>query len=545
MRLMCRGRCFRVRYGLWPALINNLYVTTTFPILRASLAWLFSLSDRRFKLLALAFSLLLSGWSVWQADLLNVDGVLYLQAAETLRAGDWHGAMLFYPWPFYSMIIATLDMLLPGGAELAGHLFNAVAIAGALWVLLALLQLLGGDRRVLLAGALLFFTNEFINDYRHYMVRDFAYWWCYLGGLFFLIRYARDGRSRDALFWGGCMVLAGAFRLEGLVIWALGPLPLLFTGLWRRYLLSNIVLAGGVAAAGLFAWLAPDNSFLDVSRLTEPLEAVGVLWNTLVHDLPVRGYALADAVLDKRSRTYGPAAILLVIGMVYLVKVFNAVGVIVLAGSWLAWRLSAIRQAMREAGWVVWFALLNLLILWAYLLIRLYLSERFLLPLTLTLLLPAAFALAWLFSAAAEQGGTGLARHLKGVRVAVAVLLIALFADGVEQFGEDRSYVREAGVWLAEQGLTNREIAANNALIYYYAGQAVHKYVWSDLNGKLLRGELEADDWRRARYLAVKIRPGQRDLAAYLAAYPGLTPVRVFGDPGRGRVEIYRIDAAH
>ena len=85
MRLMCRGRCFRVRYGLWPALINNLYVTTTFPILRASLAWLFSLSDRRFKLLALAFSLLLSGWSVWQADLLNVDGV------PGLILGDGHG----------------------------------------------------------------------------------------------------------------------------------------------------------------------------------------------------------------------------------------------------------------------------------------------------------------------------------------------------------------------------------------------------------------------------------------------------------------------
>ncbi len=124
---------------------------------------------------AAIISLFLSAWSVYLDDVVNSDGVLYLWAAEALKAGDWQEALALYKWPLYSSLISLVS-LIPGlGVEYAAHVLNAALTALAVVVFLSLVRELGADRKMLIAAAIVILLFPGLNRYRAFIIRDAGY----------------------------------------------------------------------------------------------------------------------------------------------------------------------------------------------------------------------------------------------------------------------------------------------------------------------------------------------------------------------------------
>src|SRR5690606_4389031 len=65
-----------------------------------------------------------------------------------------------------------------------------------------------------------------INEMRYFLIRDFAFWAFALWSLSLLVDYSANARLGSAIGWCLCVLLATAFRLEGLLLLALAPLAL-------------------------------------------------------------------------------------------------------------------------------------------------------------------------------------------------------------------------------------------------------------------------------------------------------------------------------
>lgn len=89
-------------------------------------------------------SLLVSLWALYLDPVVNVDGIIYIKAAEHFTEGHWDTALSIYKWPFYSFIIS---MVAQAAGMTEGH--AAYLVNGSLYVLMllgfvALVKSLGG-----------------------------------------------------------------------------------------------------------------------------------------------------------------------------------------------------------------------------------------------------------------------------------------------------------------------------------------------------------------------------------------------------------------
>src|SRR4051812_35126352 len=76
--------------------------------------------------LAIVFSLLLTTIVFQHQQPLNLDGIIYLNAAETLLNNGVKAAMLVYAWPFYPLLIAAISVTSHLSLLISAYLLNAL-----------------------------------------------------------------------------------------------------------------------------------------------------------------------------------------------------------------------------------------------------------------------------------------------------------------------------------------------------------------------------------------------------------------------------------
>jgi hypothetical protein len=187
----------------------------------------------------------------------------------------------------------------------------------------------------------------------------------------------------------------------------------------------------------------------------------------------------------------------------------------------------------KPARLVLWaYIAVNVLITAAFLVDYMFLTKRYLLALTLLLMLWVPFALERLIEL----------RHVRRWVLPVVLLWILGSAlGGVIDFGYSKAYVRDAGRWLAAHASAKTVIYSNDALVMFYSDHFGNRIFEQAVQFKDMT-MLANGKWRQYEYLALKVNPQELKSSAVIQEIGAQTaPVAVFANKRGDEVIIYKV----
>jgi hypothetical protein len=502
------------------------------PTRHASGAWL--LDRLGIRGAAVLLSLALTAWCLYRDPVINHDGILYIRAAAAILEGDWRGAFAIYPWPFYAWLVALTHLATGLALEPSAHLLDALLQALTVWAFITVVKELGGDRRVMLAAAVVILLHPPFNEYRSFVIRDFGYWAFYLVALLWFLRYLRTPRVGTAVAWGASIVLATLFRIEGLVILLTLPLALLFRRDYSfharcRQLAGAQVVPFAVLAV-LAAWSLLGQPIEQTGRLAEPIQWVQQFGRQLSGGFQQKAAALGQAILNQYSSSYAMAGVLAVLLVILVGKTIGTLTPLYTLLALHAWRgrLVPVPAGMgRVLGWLV---LVQTAILVGFLANNFFLTGRFAMGWALTVMPLVPFSLVALYDLWRKRYAGG--RAAGWLFPAACAVLLVMAVDGLTSFGPSKAYIRDAGLWLKERAPLEAKVHSNNKILTFYAGKRENDwarwFTWEETAALLQDGS-----WRNYDYVAVAVDRRHPERADLLAAKLGRAPVARF-DNGRG-----------
>ena len=388
--------------------------------------------ERRIWLGAGLASLLLSLLAVWQNPYINTDGVHYLRAV----AGDTESVRHIGHWLFYSKLIGLTSQITGLELETAAQLLNALLDLTTVLALLMWVKSLGGDHRVLFWAALLVLSLPYFNGNRAEIIRDHGYWAFSLLALTAYTRLWRRFSWRALAGWNLAMILATAFRVEGVAFLVLMPLGLLARPLpWRRRLLQSLA-ALGPALLLLLLWLiwGPEED-----RLSRLLQQGSGLFDSVLGHFEAKAQALHELLPDfsiGSSRMVLLMALLLAIARDLAESLSWPLALLLLARRWFP--APGVGICYRQV--VGLYAAITLLVLLLHGSRHFIMVSRYTLALALALLPLAAFSLAHFWSR----------REGSGPRRLVVILALGwLVGDSLIDQNRPKPYLTDAGRWAA------------------------------------------------------------------------------------------------
>lgn len=491
------------------------------------------MSGRRIELVAVMTSVVLTLWLLYLDNVINDDSVLYLKSAEAFARGDWHAAVGIYNWPFYSMLIAAIHLATGLDIDIAAYALNGVLYGVLVWAYLGVVRLCGADRRTLWLAALFILLLPSLNDYRTFIVRDIGFWTCYLLGLWALLKFQARPRLLTALAWGGIMVLATLFRIEGIAFLIVLPLVLLWrppSG-YRRALLRfaclQMVLAAGIVAVVLWFAVAGPNAFS--GRLLEPLQLARMFGDQLSSGLLEKAAALREHVLVYHSRNAALSGVLAILTYILLSYVAKSLGLLgwISLGAGLKWRAFPFTPTVRRT--LTMAAVLNAVVLVIFLVPQFFLTGRYVMPLTLTLGLCVPFGLSAMYRRWRERRD----RRAGAWLFPIAMLLLAFMAvDSLWSFGASKNHLKEAGLWLRTNTPATARIYSNDTVVGFYAHKSGDEWKRSQ---PPLADALQPDALTRYDYVVVSVKRHDA-IPAQLAT---VHPVREFKNRKNDRTLVF------
>ncbi|HSH43161.1 MAG TPA: hypothetical protein VK973_13630 [Arenicellales bacterium] len=492
----------------------------------------------RFLVLAvLVLSLGVSLWALYLDPVINMDGILYVEAAAHFARGEWTQGFAVYKWPFYSLLIGALSAVTGMHGGHAAYTLNAGLYVVLVLGFVAFVKVLGGSRRALWLAAFVGLLHPVLNEFRAFVIRDVGYWACYLWGLAFLLAYARDGGTR--LLTAGVVAALAAFlfRIEGFALLAVLPAGIYAArvgGARAAPFLVPAALAAAAAAAIAPVWqYVSEVNVSTPDLLLHPLHHVAESWRLIGDNVAARLQALQR---EFGGLGTGPAALSVYAGTalaMMLIESIKSVG-IVFTGL-LVYGLAACRihvPAPMRNWWLLAVAVQVLLVL-QFGLTNFFLAERYPVALALTVLpvVPLALDDIW-----RRFGSAGDSRRWRAVLV--TVLLVVESLEGLD-VATGKHYIKDAGLWLRASAPPGSTLYSNNRILAYYAGleKALPdaRYTWEEA-----MQQVWTDNWRRHDYFALVMPAAERRNEVLLFQRLDAEPVKTFGSDTGDRVLIFR-----
>jgi hypothetical protein len=483
--------------------------------------------------LALFGSLLLSISAYLCHDPINVDGILYLHTAETYLNNGLDAALAEYRWPLYSILIAATSQLTHLSLLHAAQLLNAGLVGLLVVVFIKLIEELGGSRPVMIAATLIILLYPPLNHDRSLIVRDFGYWAFALLSLWQLLRFAKYQKWQHAFTWAFFMLLATLFRIEGGVLLLFIPFAFcLQTGDIKsrlKHFLQAYTLMIGIAAIALICWI--------VHPLSIPLGRIKELYTQLLE-----GFSLSTAALQTKIKAItqllqpdvniNDVSILVIIGLLglFIWRILTSLG---LANIILSYHAHAykLHQISRQAKSILWsFTLINAIILLVFLGQRFFLSERYIILLSLSLLLWLPFSLVTLYENWRTQQTQGLS-HLFPL---ICLLMVSMLVSSVGHFGHSKGYIVDAGTWLKQHISRNDTLYSNSQEILFYADRSSRT---EDANPSILQN----GQWKKFDFLALRFNHKQPAIEHQVLKQLQLKPIQIFSNHRRDQVLILQV----
>jgi hypothetical protein len=491
-------------------------------------------------LFAIGASLLLSWWLCYRETVINSDAICYLLSAKAIGAAGLRPAMQLCgqaQWPFYSFLLYGLAQFshLPSltAAYLIDGLFSTLSVLTFILIVKELLlsstKIQHATRILWLAAFVILLAHTF-NSVRVYIVRDHGFWTFYLGSLFFLLRFFRLPRWKYALAWNFCLLIAALFRIEGVVFLLAIPFFALLLPLKHQakcfFMLNTPTI---LIAIALGAWLfVHPQAFAQLGRLPE-------VFQQLQHGIVMLGeryqankVALVQHVLTPDSAREAGLILFLTLFAAYLVNVIANLSIPYLLLVLYAWWH---RAAAFHKG-VVWllssYLMVNVAVTLTFYIERLFLSKRYLIALSLVLMLWVPFALNTLWQ---ERR-----RLLLGL---AALFIAAAGVSSIIDFGYSKSYIHDAGNWLAANVPAQAALYANDGLVMYYSGHFGDS-IFTQMPKYAKLEKIAHGQWKHYDYLALRLNKHAKEETTVLQEI-NRQPIKIFSNVRGDKVIIYQV----
>lgn len=481
-------------------------------------------------LIAGVASILLSFWAAMRSVVINPDGICYLQSADSMALGLSVAAHLCDQahWPFYSALIYGVSSVTRLSSLYSAYVIDGLFSLISVLAFLMIVRFLKGSNRVLwLAAFVILFAHEF-NSLRDEIIRDHGFWAFYLLSVLFLLRFFQKPRMCYAFSWSISLIIATLFRIEGIFFLLVLPvLAFIIPGQRiRAFLKLNVLTIVGLIGVGIWYFVHPQSSVDQVGRVGELKLQLTQGLNILIHNFQLTALKIADVALSKYSRHEASLLLCLVLFSWYIIQVVGNLSLLYAVLVIYAWFKKSL-VLNRSARWVLLgYVLLNVIITMIFLTEHMFLSKRYLVALSLILMLWVPFALETLY------------QKCKYLCALIMLLIVICSLGGIVSFGHSKKYLHDAGEWLESNVPQHASLFSNDYHVMYYS-----KHFGNDIFAK--SHEFSAENilsdakWKKYDYVALRFN--QQDAKNNEVVMKQLgAPVQVFANKRGDEVVIYK-----
>ena len=478
-------------------------------------------------------SAILSVYTTAASDLVNKDGILYLNTAKAFLEGGLADAYASYSWPFYSFIIALIHKLSGLDMTQSASLINAFFIIVASITFIRIYEVITAGERSLLIPMLFILMLPILNEYRAYTIRGPGFWAFMLIAILFFLSYIKQPSIKNAAGWQLCGIIATLFRVEGIAFLLLAPLyfPLirweiagclrhfiklyaipatLFVGTLLIYLATLTRANIGGSTLGHLSYLSPAILLEQISNTADQIRAIMPLLSSDKEAIIIMTSGLLTLLAYKLFFNLQPLFVLI-------------------SGYGIRHRWVAFRQ---ESGVILFFAAISLLTLLVVAWNQFFISSRFtIFTVILLSLISCQYvdrAIQWLI----KKGD-------KRLLIGMAAIVLALFLDSIISTGAHKDNIITAAKWSTEQLQDDDPMVCNEPRLAYYSNNRCHfqTHLYSHLDDAKL-DQLQTQGYRHLMLWVKKKNSVMRDT---LDQSERLTFVKAFANKKGDEVRIYAL----
>ncbi len=413
-------------------------------------------------------SIFLSILRFYHYPVFNIDGLLYLKAANAFLSQGLKASMSVYGWPFYSIILALISKSLHLTLLHTGYLLNYIFSVLTVLIFIRLVEELGGSTKLLWLAALIILTYLSFNHFRADILRDNGYWFFYLLSIFYLFRFMQNTKWSYAILWGLSILIGALFRIEGIMFLLLVPFVVFFcrqfsmTDRFKSYIKLNILLSVFVIILSVVFFLH-HNVLLQSGRLYELLKEFSGGVHLFVN-FPSMNIGVKQHVIGQLAAN--DSVVFLFFGLLGLF-LYNVVGIIslgYLVATCFA-RFKPENSSIRPMLLILaWYVAINVFVLSVYFLQQEgFLSDRYLIALALTLLIFVPFGLSYLYERWRE-----CPKKLNVNNILfwfVCLTIVWMTVGSLHRFGPSKVYIYKSAQWIRKNAPKNAKIYTNHAVL--------------------------------------------------------------------------------
>lgn len=493
-------------------------------------------------LFAIVVSLLLSAWMSWQAGVINPDAICYLLSAQTMGTSGLTDAMKLCgqaQWPFYSMIIYAIAHVTHLSLAVSAYVINAICSAISVIFFMLIVEELGATQLTLWLAAFVILSAHHFIGVREYIIRDHGFWAAYLVSVYCLLRFFTTTQAKYAFYFSISMLLATLFRIEGIIFLALTPFITWFLNSYslsqraKMFLLLNL-LPFCLACVGILLILFhPQHGITSISRLPTFYHQLMQSHSVIAYRYNNGKEMLIRYALPLEAASSAGAIWILTLISWYFLSIINnltAIFTLLVIYAWIyRLPLQATSKNRIQSIALFGFIFINILITASFFVEYFFLSKRYLMALSLVLMIWVPFALNHLLMDWQDKRS-----RLMYFFASTIILVYALSA--MVNVHNSKTYINEAGMWLAQHVPADQKIYANDLQVMYYSNHFDNKvfhYSKTDF--------LENNKWQSYDYIALRVNRDEQATAKQILEKMNNQLVQVFGNPRGDKVFIYKM----
>jgi hypothetical protein len=406
-------------------------------------------------------SLTLSIFAYFGNDIINRDGILYMNMAEAFLQGGLAETVKLYNWPFFSILVACIHQLTSLPLEASAYLLNALLLALMLDTLLLISNKLLIDKQQLAIAAVLFICFQSFNEYRDFIIRDFGYWaFCSLT-LYRFIVFLEKPTITNATLWQLVAVTAVLFRIEGTVILLGLPLYLFIyyspkIAFQQSIKLNYLFIIGVIAATGFAIEMSGSSAaFSKIMSISDYINP-----NIFLESFKQKASIIETQVLNQYSAKY--SAFILSTGLIFMLfyKLVKAISFGYLGVYLLDRYQRASASITPYRSLIIYFAILNLAILLAFLFHEYFMSRRYTIVMLISLLLLMLPRLTHIIAQAWSSRN-------KTLLIIISLILLIGLIDGITS-SRSKTYIKDTAIWASKNLPEDSIVATADVFIEYY-----------------------------------------------------------------------------
>lgn len=489
------------------------------------------------RIYAVLISCLFSLITILSNPILNNDAFGYLRAAELFSSEGISYILNNYGWYGYSILIATINKILPLGLLNSAHLLNIASYGLLVYCFITLVTEYKNTQQLKIFASIIILVFPLINEMRFFLIRDFAFWAFGILALHQLIRFHKTLRISYGLGWCLAIFMAIFFRLEGIVLLVLTPFSIFLNNTiplnirFRNYLKIQAILLVGISLVLLIcAVMGVDIIALIQYAYRYYLPGIYNITDILAET----STQLNQVIFDPQNfpGNSGHGLVILIFAYIYTLAVILVSALsIPLSVLFLYGLFSKKYRLSTECTLpLIFFMASSLISLLIFMFIMHFLTQRYAVLSCIMLLSLLPLCLDNLYLIAIAQ------KKLKRFNAIFAFFIFYFTVASLISFGYSKRYIKDASEWTKNNLNENSQLYTNNYSIAFFS-EMVEEYDKINRNPAAYIENIQAGE-----YLVVDVRVADDSLKILLREKAGLKLLEIFANNRDDQIRIYRFN---